>query len=337
MKSNLMLKTVLAVTAIITLALCGCARGTFIPYVNPRDATTSGRPLPEDLVVENIDIDEYLLAMDKNPIAQAEDDRTSTIVCDFLNEKHEINEAVRGEINRKYSSVQYASMFFAQDGDNDVDSDDLENLSNYLAGGFPPVRSIAVQCEDDTVLMTLEPPPDDSVEKALERSGYEGDIDELKAAWLEAIASFREPFDLLYFWERDAEEIEDPFFNEYFLAFSQEKHELYRLSLYDGVLVIDVLYIGDYLEGPFNVTWAGGEERVFISGKDGDEMLGITLEENGAVVKKYYVGDYILSPDADAVIVTEESKTETAPMDDIETPIDETDKTEGPELEGPTL
>ena len=320
MKETLMLKTLL----IAALLLCSCARGTFIPYVNPRDATTSARPLPEDLVVENIDLEEYLLAMDKNPIAQTEDDRTSTIICDFLNEKHEINEAVRGKINRKYSSVQYASMFFNEDDNSDVDSDDLESLSNYLAGGFPPVRSIAVQCEDDTVLMTLEPPLDDSVEKALERSGYEGDIDELKAAWREAIASFREPFDLLYFWERDAEEIEDPFFNEYFLAFSQEKHELYRLSLYDGVLVIDVLYIGDYLEGPFNVTWAGGEEQVFISGKNGDEMLGIALEENGAVVKKYYVGDYVLSPDADAVIVTEEPRTEGPEIEE-------------PEIEGPTL
>ncbi len=322
MKNNLVLKTLL----ITALFLCSCARGTFIPYVNPRDATTSARPLPEDLVVENIDIDEYLLAMDKNPIAQAEDDRASTIVCDFLNEKHEINEAVREEINSKYSSIQYASMFFDEDDDSDVDSDDLESLSNYLAGGFPPVRSIAVQCEDDKALITLEPPPDDSVEKALEKSDYEGDIDKLKTAWIEAIDAFREPFDLLYFWERNAEDIEDPFFNEYFLAFSQERHELYRLSLYDGVLVIDVLYIGDYLEGPFNVTWTGGEERVFISGKNGDEMLGIALEENGAVVKKYYVGDYVLSPDTDTIIVTEEPRAETAPADEIE-----------PELEGPTL
>ncbi len=322
MKRTLMLKAVL----VATLLLCSCARGTFIPYVNPRDATVKERPLPEDLVVENIDIEEYLLAMDKNPISQAQDDRTSTIVCDFLDEKHETNEAVLAKINKKYSSVQYTSMLIGQDADSYVDSDDLENLSNYLAGGFPPVRSIAVQCENNKVLMTIEPPLDDSVEKALEKSGYEGDIDELKAAWRKAIVSFREPFDLLYFWGRDAEEIEDPFFNEYFLAFSQDRKELYRLSLYDGVLVIDVLHIGDYLEGPFNVTWAGGEERVFISGKNGDEMLGIALEENGAVVKKYYVGDYVLSPDADTVIVTEEPKTEPAPADEIE-----------PELEGPTL
>lgn len=334
MKKNLTIMTLLLAAAL----LCSCARGTFIPYVNPRDATTSARPLPQDLVVENIDIEEYLLAMDKNPIAQAQDDRTSTIVCDFLNEKHENNEAVRGEINKKYSSVQYTSMFFSQDADNDVDSDDLESLSSYLAAGFPPVKSIAVQCEDDHVLMTMELPLDDSMEEAFKKSGYEGDIDELKAAWVEAIASFQEkPFDLLYFWERDAEEIEGPFFNEYFLAFSQERHELYRLSLYDGVLVIDVLSIEGYLEGPFNVTWAGGEEQVFISGKNGDEMLGIALEETGAVVKKYYIGDYVLSPDADTVIVTEEPETETAPADKIETPTEEPDKTEGPELEGPTL
>jgi len=333
MKKNLTIMTLL----LAALFLCSCARGTFIPYVNPRDATASERPLPQDLVVENIDIDEYLMVMDKNPIAQAQDDRTSTIVCDFLNEKHEINEAVREEINSKYSSVQYTSMFFNEDGDNDVDSDDLESLSNYLAGGFPPVRSIAVQCEDEKALITLEPPPDDSVEKALEKSGYEGDIDELRAAWIKAIGAFSEPFDLLYFWERDAEEIEDPFFNEYFLAFSQERHELYRLSLYDGVLVIDVLSIEGYLEGPFNVTWAGGEERVFISGKNGDEMLGIALEDTGAVVKKYYVGDYVLSPDADTIIVTDEPKPETEPADDIEPPTEEPDKTEGPEMEGPTL
>jgi hypothetical protein len=325
MKKNLTIMTLL----LAALLLCSCARGTFIPYVNPRDATTSERPLPQDLVVENIDIDEYLMVMDKNPIAQAQDDRTSTIVCDFLNEKHEINEAVREEINSKYSSVQYTSMFFNEDGDNDVDSDDLESLSNYLAGGFPPVRSIAVQCEDNKVLMTLEPPLDESVEKALEKSGYEGDIDELKAAWIEAIGAFHEPFDLLYFWERDAEDIEDPFFNEYFLAFSQERKELYRLSLYDGVLVIDVLSIEGYLEGPFNVTWAGGEERVFISGKNGDEMLGITLEDTGAVVKKYYVGDYVLSPDADTIIVTDEPKPEGP---EIERP-----ETKGSEIEGPTL
>ena len=336
MKSKLMLKTVLAVTAITTLLTCSCARGTFIPYVNPRDATTNARPLPQDLAVENIDIDEYLMVMNKNPIAQTEDDRASTIVCDFLNEKHEINEAIRGKINKKYSSVQYTSMFFDQDADNDVDPDDLESLSNYLAGGFPPVRSIAVQCEDDKVLMTMEPPLDDSVEKALKKSGYEGDIDELKAAWVEAIASFQEkPFDLLYFWERDAREVEGPFFNEYFLAFSQERHELYRLSLYDGVLVIEVLDIDGYLEGPFNVTWAGGEERVFISGKNGDEMLGIALEDSGAVVKKYFVDDYVFSPDG--VDITETPETKTAPADNIETPTEEPDKTEGPELEGPTL
>ncbi len=101
--------------------------------------------------------------------------------------------------------------------------------------------------------------------------------------------------------------------------------------------MIDVLDIGGYLEGPFNVTWAGGDERVFISGKNGDEMLGIALEDSGAVVKKYYIGDYVLSPDADTIDITEKPETKTAPADEIETPTEEPDKTEGPELEGPTL
>ena len=99
--------------------------------------------------------------------------------------------------------------------------------------------------------------------------------------------------------------------------------------------MIDVLSIEGYLEGPFNVTWAGGEERVFISGKNGDEMLGISLEDSGAVVKKYFVDDYVLSPGA--IDVTEKPETKTAPADEIVPPTEEPDKTEGPELEGPTL